>query len=143
MCRNPSLVIGQRGETRRAGHAVAGGPDSRRAGPQRGVGDDAGGVVDHAGGLQTEVFHLRRASRGNQNLVRLDLEPGALKVTMSGDPLAVARRRDALHDHAGLDAYPLLGQQIAQGVDQLRLLSGRSRGFLPSTVTSTPNRAKI
>ncbi len=57
-----------------------------------GVGDDAGGVVDHAGSLQTEVFHLRRATGGNQDLVRLDLEPGALEVTMSGDPLAVARR---------------------------------------------------
>jgi hypothetical protein len=92
VCRNPSLVIGQRGETRRAGYTVAGSPDSRRAGPQHGVGNDANGVVEHAGGLQTEVFHLRRASRGNQDLVHLDLEPDDFKVTMSGDPLAVARR---------------------------------------------------
>ncbi len=41
---------------------------------------------------------------------------------MSDDPLAVARRRDALQGHAGLDAYPLLRQEIAQDVDQLGLL---------------------
>ena len=84
--------------------------------------DDTGCVVDHAGGLQTEVFHLRSATSGNQDLVRLDLEAGALKVTMSGDALAVARRRDALQGYAGFDAYSLLHQELAQDVDQLGLL---------------------
>ena len=65
---------------------------------------------------------MRSATGGNQNLVRLDLEAGALKVTMSGDPLAAARRRDALQGYAGFDAYSLLRQEFAQDVDQLGLL---------------------
>src|SRR5215217_7548014 len=123
MCRYPALMIGQRGEPWRAGNAVASGPDTWLARLQCRAGDDAGGIVGHAGSLQTEVFNLRCASGGNQDLVRLDLE--ASPVTVSDDPLAVSRRRDGLHGDAGLDANPLLRQESAQHVDQLGLFEGQ------------------
>jgi hypothetical protein len=47
---------------------------------------------------------------------------------MRDDPLAVACRRDAFQRHAGFDAYPLLRQVIAQGVDQLGLLERQESG---------------
>ncbi len=91
------------------------------------VGLDAGHTETDSHLYQTKVFNVRDAAGGNENLVNLDVEAEAITVT--ADPLSPACQLDALQSHPGFDAHPFLHEELAQDIDQLRLIERQQPGI--------------